>query len=154
MTTLLIFMSTPKCWLLGWRYPRGRNVHQQWYRPSGVNNYQRYQNYNLVSLFQQIRHYCILFECDECWWRRDKAHIYLQKITCFKSMCMFPSLANYQWGIVGITCYPSAHLSSLWWCKKSVSIFFAVSYLNLDGRFLSLFFVRFYPFERSRFTNG
>ena len=45
---ILIFMSTPKCWLLGWWYPRGRIVHQQWHRPSGVNSYQRYQDYNLV----------------------------------------------------------------------------------------------------------
>ena len=27
--------------LLGWWYPRGRNVHHQWHLPSGVNSYQR-----------------------------------------------------------------------------------------------------------------
>ena len=46
MTTWLIFMSTPKCWLLGWWYRRGRNVHQQCHRPSGLNSYQKYQDYN------------------------------------------------------------------------------------------------------------
>ena len=40
MITLWIFMSTPKCWLLGWWYPRGRNVNQQCHRSSDVNSYQ------------------------------------------------------------------------------------------------------------------
>ena len=49
-------MSTSKCWLLGWWYPRGRNVHQQRHRPSGVDSYERFKDDNLV---RQKRFFCI-----------------------------------------------------------------------------------------------
>ena len=42
-------MSTPQNWLPSWWYPRGRTVHQQWHRHSGVNSYQKYQDYNAFT---------------------------------------------------------------------------------------------------------
>ena len=43
----MIFMSAPKCWLLGRWCSRERNV-QQWHQPSGVYSYQRYHDYNFI----------------------------------------------------------------------------------------------------------
>ena len=60
MTTLLICMSIPKCWLLGWWYPRGRNVHQQWHRPRCVNSNQIETNakgqLELITVMRNIYH--------------------------------------------------------------------------------------------------
>ena len=51
-------MSTPKSWLLGWWYPRGRNVHQQRHRPSGVS----VLNFPLSSFLLHVyMFYCYVF---------------------------------------------------------------------------------------------
>ena len=55
------FLKWPYSWylcqrrLLTWWYPRRRNVHQQWHRPSHVNSHQRYQAYTFMfnAMFEE-----------------------------------------------------------------------------------------------------